>query len=109
MSLQLPGELTEPLGWIGLAWQQADEDKLYSDGQIWISYGTTLRGQAEQAATVARRVWTDNTGESIDAFEAWWTADGPGRTHVSPPLGTGTSVILNAVGDNRASVAGRFQ
>jgi hypothetical protein len=80
VSLQLPGELTEPLGWIGLVWPQADEDKLREDGQTWISYGAKLRGQAQHATDVAHRVWTQNTGESIEAFEAWWNAaQGPGR------------------------------
>jgi hypothetical protein len=80
VSLQLPGELTEPLGWIGLVWPQADEDKLREDGQTWISHGAKLRGQAQHATDVARRVWTQNTGESIEALEAWWNAaKGPGR------------------------------
>jgi hypothetical protein len=80
MSIELPAELTEPLGWIGLVWPQADEDKLHADGQLWISYGAKLRAQAQEADTAARKVWNDNYGESIDAFERWWNApDGPGR------------------------------
>jgi hypothetical protein len=80
VTLQLPGELTEPLGWIGLVWPQADEDKLREDGQVWLSYGATLRAQAQKADTIVRPVWTDNIGESIEAFEAWWNAqDGPAR------------------------------
>jgi ABC-type methionine transport system ATPase subunit len=48
------------------------------------STDTTLcrssRGQAQHATDIARRVWTQNTGEAIEAFEAWWNAEkGPGR------------------------------
>jgi hypothetical protein len=80
VTIELPAELTEPLSWIGLVWPQADEDKLYADGQTWISYGAKLRASAQQANDAARRVWQDNYGDSIDAFERWWNAeDGPGR------------------------------
>jgi hypothetical protein len=80
VTIELPSELTEPLSWIGLVWPQADEDKLYADGQTWISYGAKLRASAQQAGDAARQVWQNNYGDSIDAFERWWNAeDGPGR------------------------------
>jgi hypothetical protein len=79
VTITLPHELTEPLGWIGLVWPEADEDKLYADGQTWLNYGSRLRGHAEQANTAARAVWTDNYGDSIEAFEQWWNGEGPGR------------------------------
>lgn len=79
MGIELPGELTEPLGWIGLIWPQADEDKLFEAGQTWISYGSTLRGQAQQAEATAQSVWSEHEGQAIDAFRTWWTAhNGPG-------------------------------
>jgi hypothetical protein len=79
MTITLPHELTEPLSWVGLLWPEADEDKLYEDGRAWIDYGSKLRAQAEQANTAARQVWSDNYGDSIDAFEQWWTGEGPGH------------------------------
>jgi hypothetical protein len=80
VTIELPAELTEPLGWIGLVWPQADEDRLHADGQLWIDYGARLRAHAREADAAARKVWSDNYGESIDAFERWWNApDGPGR------------------------------
>jgi hypothetical protein len=80
MGLELPDWLTEPLGWIGLTWPQADEEKLFEDGQVWINFGSTLRGQAQDANSTAQKVWTDNHGESINAFEKWWNADdGPAK------------------------------
>ncbi len=83
MSLQLPGELTEPLGWVGLTWPQADEDRLYADGRAWIEHGGRLRRHAAEADAAARRVWMENEGASVEAFEQWWnSADGPGR-HLS--------------------------
>jgi hypothetical protein len=79
VTITLPHELTEPLGWIGLVWPEADEDKLYADGRTWLDYGSRLRGHAEQANAAARAVWTDNYGDSIEAFEQWWNGAGPGR------------------------------
>ena len=77
MTITLPHELTEPLSWLGLVWPEADEDKLYADGRTWIDYGSQLRAHAEEADTAARRVWTDNYGDSIEAFEEWWNGEGP--------------------------------
>jgi hypothetical protein len=79
VTITLPHELTEPLSWIGLIWPEADEDQLTADGHAWIEYGSRLRAHAEQANAAARPLWTDNYGESIDAFEQWWTGEGPGK------------------------------
>ena len=80
MGLELPGWLTEPLGWIGLTWPQADEEKLFQDGQVWLNYGSTLRGQAQDANNTAQKVWSENHGDSIEAFQKWWNADdGPAK------------------------------
>lgn len=79
MSIELPSELTEPLGWIGLIWPQADEDKLFAAGRTWFAYGTALRGHAGEANAAAQRVAGDNEGAALDAFVSWWNAgDGPG-------------------------------
>ena len=78
MTITLPHELTEPLSWIGLVWPEADEDRLYEDGNAWIDYGSRLRAHAEEANAAARTVWSDNYGDSIEAFEQWWTGEGPG-------------------------------
>jgi hypothetical protein len=80
MTIQLPPELTEPLEWLGLSWPQADEDRLHADGLAWIEHGTRLRRHAAEADAAARRVWLENEGASVEAFEQWWNgADGPGR------------------------------
>ncbi|MFC7530400.1 hypothetical protein [Actinoplanes sp. GCM10030250] len=80
MTIELPAELTEPLGWVGLTWPQADEDRLYADGRAWIEHGGRLRAHAAEANDAARRVWMENEGASVDAFEQWWNgSDGPGR------------------------------
>src|SRR3954451_7139422 len=79
MGLELPSELTEPLGWIGLIWPQADEEKLFEAGQTWLSFGATLRGQAQTTNDAAAQVWSANQGDAADAFQTWWNADkGPG-------------------------------
>lgn len=78
MGLTLPGQLTEPLGWIGLTWPEADEELLYEAGQQWLAFASTLRSVAEPANVAAGEIWGRNEGESIDAFHGWWTAvDGP--------------------------------
>ncbi|WP_375487947.1 hypothetical protein [uncultured Jatrophihabitans sp.] len=79
MGIELPGELTEPLGWIGLIWPQADEDKLFEAGRTWLSYGSSLRGQAQAADSTAQSVWSVHEGDAVNAFRDWWNhQDGPG-------------------------------
>lgn len=81
VTLQLPGYLTEPLGWIGLVWPEADEDALFAAGQTWMSYGAALRGQATTANDAAAQVWGSNQGDAVDDFRNWWNAAaGPGHT-----------------------------
>jgi ADP-ribosyltransferase exoenzyme len=75
VGLQLPGELTEPLSWIGLEWPEADEEKLFEAGQQWIAFGARLQEVSEPADKAAAGVWTANEGEAVDAFRAWWTDD----------------------------------
>ncbi|MBW6438394.1 hypothetical protein KZ829_32185 [Actinoplanes hulinensis] len=80
MTIELPPELTEPLEWLGLSWPEADEDRLYADGMAWIQHGTRLRLHAADADAAARRVWLENEGATVEAFEQWWNGDdGPGR------------------------------
>jgi len=78
MGLQLPSALTEPLGWIGLTWPEADEELLFQAGQQWITFGARLRSIAQPADKAATDVWTGNEGQAVDAFHDWWTrTDGP--------------------------------
>lgn len=80
MSIELPAELTEPLSWVGLSWPQADEDLLHAGGLAWIEHGTRLRRHLDEADAAARRVWMENEGASVEAFEQWWNGpEGPGR------------------------------
>jgi hypothetical protein len=75
MGLTLPSELTEPLGWIGLTWPQADEELLFEDGQRWIAFGQQLSEYAGQGDSAAQQVWAAQHGEGIEAFQHYWTAD----------------------------------
>jgi hypothetical protein len=80
MGLTLPHALTEPLGWIGLTWPEADEELLFQAGQAWIEYGNRLQRTAEAANRAAERLWSANEGETVDAFKAWWESpNGPRR------------------------------
>ncbi len=76
----MPGFITEPLGWIGMTWPEADEDTLFEAGQTWLNYGQSLRTQAEQANAVALKIPSEHQGEAVDAFVSWWNKqDGPGK------------------------------
>lgn len=75
MGLDLPGWLSEPLGWVGLTWPKADETKLYEAAQTWLGFAGTLRPIAERANDTAAEVWGSNEGKAAEAFERWWTAD----------------------------------
>jgi hypothetical protein len=78
VGLTLPAELTEPLGWIGLTWPEADEELLFEAGQQWISFGQELAQVSLPADTAAGQVWATGQGEAVDAFQEWWTnQDGP--------------------------------
>jgi hypothetical protein len=78
VGLTLPSELTEPLGWIGLTWPEADEELLFEAGQQWISFGQELAQVSLPADTAAGQVWATGQGEAVDAFQEWWTnQDGP--------------------------------
>ena len=72
MGLELPAELTQPLSWIGMEWPQADEELLFAAGQHWLSFGMTLQAAAERANGAAEAVGRYNTGDTVDAFQAWW-------------------------------------
>ncbi|MFI5841165.1 hypothetical protein ACIA8K_15830 [Catenuloplanes sp. NPDC051500] len=83
MTITLDPWLAEPLALVGLEWPEGDEDALARHGQAWLDYGTALRAQGDEANATAMRVWRDNEGESIEAFERFWNGDdGPG-THLA--------------------------
>ena len=78
--MTLPAELTEPLGWVGLTWPEADEELLFEAGQRSIAYGAQLAQIAQRADGAASGVWGSNSGDAVDAFHDWWTReDGPAR------------------------------
>ncbi|MEU4691747.1 hypothetical protein [Actinoplanes sp. NPDC023714] len=101
MTIELPLELTEPLGWVGLTWPQADEDRLHADGLAWIEHGTRLRQHLAEADAAARRVWMENEGASVEAFEQWWNGpEGPGRRL------TDAAVAVELIGAGLIAMAG---
>jgi hypothetical protein len=78
VGLELPSELTEPLGWVGLIWPQADEDKLFEAGQQWFLFGQALRPIVDNADAAVKPVWSDaGAGDdaAVNSFEQWWTDD----------------------------------
>lgn len=101
MGLELPGWLTEPLGWIGLTWPQADEEKLFAAGTQWMSFGGRLQTAAATANGAAEQVWTQNEGGAVDAFHTWWTKDdGPQQRFAEDTVAAyviGSALVVFAV------------
>lgn len=81
MGLQLPGELITALGWIGLSWPEADEEKLFDMGQAWIDFSGTVAEASNESGGAAAAIWSQQRGESVQAFQKWWTdpESGPGQ------------------------------
>src|SRR6266545_414961 len=77
MGLQLPGELVEVLGWIGMTWPQGDEEKLFQLGKTWLDFAGTIQQAVQQSNTAAGQVWYGNGGTDIEAFQEYWTGHGP--------------------------------
>ncbi|MET8354311.1 MULTISPECIES: WXG100-like domain-containing protein [unclassified Micromonospora] len=100
MGLQLPGELITALGWIGYTWPEADEEKLFEMGQAWIEFGGTVATTAGQAGSAATAVWSQHSGESLQAFQRWWTdaESGPGTLpdYAQAAMLVGTGLIICA-------------
>ena len=110
VGLELPGWLTEPLGWIGLTWPEADEEKLFQAGQQWISFGSRLQGIAQAADGAANDVLAQNSGQAVEAFRQWWTRDdGPHRRMSEDAVAAeviGAALHLVALGELRVGAVG---
>jgi hypothetical protein len=95
VGLQLPGELITALGWIGYTWPEADEEKLFEMGQAWIDFSDKISSAAADAGAGATAVWSQSTGEAVQAFQRWWTGEenGPAVLQNNSPL---AAVLLGA-------------
>ncbi|MEV0713915.1 hypothetical protein [Asanoa sp. NPDC050611] len=98
LALDLPGELRSLLDLLGYTWPEADEDKLFEMGQVWLRFATTLEGLTASADASAAPVSSANAGADITAFEQWWRKeDSPLATmHDGIPAAilTGTGLII---------------
>jgi hypothetical protein len=74
MGLMLPGELVTLLQDLGYNWPEADEEKLFDLGNLWIGFAGQLAPFAEQADAAAAKVWNQNTGDAVAAFQTHWQA-----------------------------------
>jgi len=81
MGLQLPGELVTLLQDLGYNWPEADEEKLFDLGEVWMGFSGQLDPAAQRANAAAAQVWNGNQGDAINAFKAKWSADdSPGKS-----------------------------
>jgi hypothetical protein len=99
VGLQIPGELNSLLRFIGFEFPDCDETKLYQMGQVCTSFGRTLEQISSQADNVASQVWSQNSGQDIQAFQNSWSGqDGPSKVikdaaQALQLMGTGMSII----------------
>lgn len=69
MGKELPADLVATAGQVGFVWPKADEDLILRHARGWHLMQTHLSGRDYAG------VWpmfTDNEGEAIDAFHAFW-------------------------------------
>jgi hypothetical protein len=75
MGMQIPSELASLLNMLGYTWPEADEEKLYNLGQIWSDFGNGLNEVIEDASATAQKVWNNNRGDTISAFQETWSSN----------------------------------
>ncbi|MEU5962188.1 hypothetical protein ABZ777_13370 [Micromonospora parva] len=100
MGLQLPSELITALGWIGYTWPEADEEKLFEMGQAWLDFSGTVAAVSGEADSAAAAIWSQHQGESMQAFQKWWSTpeNGPGTLpdYSQAAMLIGTGMIIAA-------------
>jgi hypothetical protein len=84
VGLTLPGELVAALDLLGLSWPESDETALFELGQAWMQFAGTLDSTAGAADSAVAAVVSANQGEAVQAFDAWWRADGSPRSVIAP-------------------------
>jgi hypothetical protein len=75
MGLTLPGELVTLLQDLGYNWPEADEEKLFELGTAWEELAPKLQAVADRARITGQRVWNENHGDAVSAFQARFTSD----------------------------------
>jgi hypothetical protein len=76
MGLQLPGELVSILGMLGYDWPTSDEEQLFRLGKLWLEFAPQMQATGADANMSASRVWEENRGEAVTAFQNWWKGEG---------------------------------
>ncbi|HZM84594.1 MAG TPA: hypothetical protein VFC19_53415 [Candidatus Limnocylindrales bacterium] len=73
---QTPDWVKRTLEELGLIWPEGDVVKLFSAGDAWIAFATSLRdirsNERTGADRTAAQVWANNHGQPIDDFRQWW-------------------------------------
>jgi hypothetical protein len=94
MGMQLPGELATLLQDLGFIWPKSDEEKLFHKGGHWLNFGPQLDQPVSDANDHATRVYTQNKGEGVQAFQASW--NGQDSPHKNLLDGTTGGTIIGA-------------
>jgi hypothetical protein len=75
MSLELPGWAASLLEDLGYWWTNADESKLGQAAALVVEAEPLLDAIRELARVSATKVWNDNAGDGVNAFQTAWDAD----------------------------------
>ncbi|GAA4636119.1 hypothetical protein GCM10023196_084650 [Actinoallomurus vinaceus] len=94
MGMQLPGELATLLQDLGFMWPKSDEEKLFHKGGHWLNFGGQLDQPVSNANDHATRVYTQNKGEGVQAFQTSW--NGQDSPHKNLLNGTTGATIISA-------------
>ncbi|MEV3938637.1 hypothetical protein AB0K52_22015 [Glycomyces sp. NPDC049804] len=101
MAITLPDELVSVLGILGYDFPQSNEDALMDMGQAWMDFSDELSDILGEGGASASRVWADQIGKEIDAFQAWWEGeDGPSDILTTGAIGAmvgGAGMIICAI------------
>jgi hypothetical protein len=83
MGLTLPSHLVSALNAVGFLWPEADEVKLFNMSIEWTRFSADLTAAVTDAQRGAERVWVDNHGLAITAFQQHWSDPGSPASNLS--------------------------
>ncbi len=69
MGMELPGQLTTPLGWLGMTWPEGDETALSRMSDYWEDYADEVTAIAEGLQQAAVGVLDSIEGDTHDALK----------------------------------------
>ncbi|MDA1361625.1 hypothetical protein O1R50_18500 [Glycomyces luteolus] len=75
MVINLPSALGELLNMLGFNWPMSNEDTLFDVGTAWMELPGEIDGVLSGAGQHAETMFSENIGDSIEAFKTWWDSE----------------------------------